>query len=228
MSSSAFADLRARLDEVRTLSGLDPARQGDVSRANVSNAVNRACIVLLSAHVEGYLEDLMTEVLEHLVTNAAPVQQLPLLLRALHSESHLKQLEPMSDRRVRAPRIEKMFVTESPLWAPGAVARTSMLRPKLVCAEMNNPGSSEIAAFLELIGVDIGASLDAAGAGSTLGKIDGLVHRRNQIAHGEANATGAFSDVDSYLAVVNDLAHHADKAAAESLQRICGLSALPW
>ncbi len=228
MSSSAFGDLRARLDEVRTLSALDPARSGDVSQPSVSNAVNRAAIVLLTAHVEGYLEDLVTEALDRFVENAAPVERLPLLLRALHAEHHLKQIAPISDRNVRAPRIERMFAAEAPMWMTGAVAQARMIQARLVCAEMTNPGSREIGTFLELIGVRIGDYLVRIGANASLSQIDGLVHRRNQIAHGEANVTGAFGDVDTYLGIVSALAHHIDSAVAEIVQSICGLGAAPW
>jgi len=228
MSSSAFGDLRARLDEVRTLSALDPARSGDVSQPSVSNAVNRAAIVLLTAHVEGYLEDLVSEALDQFVANAAPVERLPLLLRALHAEHHLRQIEPMSDRNVRAPRIAKMFAAEAPMWTTGTLAQAHMIQARLVCAEMSNPGSREIAAFLELIGVRIEDYLAGIGASASLSQIDGLVHRRNQIAHGEANATGAFGDVDTYLGIVGALAHHIDSAVAGVVQTICGLGAEPW
>lgn len=228
MSSSAFGDLRARLEEVRTLSALDPARSGDVSRPTVSNALTRAAIVLLTAHVEGYLEDLVTEALDQLVAKAVPVERLPLLLRALHAEHHLKQLEPMSDRKARAPRIEKMFAAEAAMWTTGELAQAHMVKAKLVCAEMSNPGSREIAAFLELINVRIEDHLARVGSNASLSQIDGLVHRRNQIAHGEANSTSAFGDVDTYLGIVGTLANYIDNAVAQAVQEICRLSAAPW
>jgi hypothetical protein len=135
----------------------------------------------------------------------------------------------MKDRNARAPRIEKMFVDESALWTPGQTIQASMLRQNVVRSEMNNPGSREIRHFLELIGVNIRQYLDsAAGSSHLLGRVDGLIGLRNQVAHGEVNVSATFSDVDSYLQSVQELCRYGDGAVATSVQGICSLAALPW
>jgi len=229
MSSRAFADLTARLQEVRTLAGLDPARAGDASQTAVSNAVNRACIVLLSAHLEGFLEDLLLEALDVVVARGTPVDRLPLILRALHAETHLSQLAPMRDRNARAPRIEKMFLEEAALWSAGQAVQATMIRQGTVRAEMANPGSKEIRQFMELVGVDIRAYINnVVGASHLLGRVDGLIGLRNQVAHGEINVRATFQDVDTYTQIVQDLCRHADDAVAAGIQGMCSLAALPW
>lgn len=228
MSSGSYADLGTRLNEVRVLSGLDPTRLGNTTAAAVSNAVNRGALVLLSAHLEGYLEDVVVEAIDALVDNGALVDQLPLVLRALHAEEHLRALEPMKDRNARAPRIESMFVSEANLWVAGTTLQQTMVRPKMVCAEMDNPGSTEIRQFLELLGVDIRTFLGARGVLDHLGRINGLVGKRNGVAHGEVTASATFTDVDDYLKLVDDLCSNIDAAVAEGVKEICGMPALPW
>lgn len=71
MSSQSFQDLSTRLAEVISLSQADPARTSDFTQARLSGAINRAGIVLLSAHLEGYLEDVIVEAMDSLVQNFA-------------------------------------------------------------------------------------------------------------------------------------------------------------
>src|SRR5262245_26440103 len=99
--------------------------------SNKSNALTRACILLLSAHLEGYLEDLVTEALDLLVHHATIVEDLPLLLRAIHVEEHLRGIEVLQDRNARATRIESMLATETTLWTTGNKLQSGMLRPKM-------------------------------------------------------------------------------------------------
>ncbi len=228
MSSAALKDLAGRLAEVQLLARLDPARRGDTSQAPLSNAVTRASLVLLSAHLEGFLEDVVTEALDALVANAPVVDELPLLLRAIHVEEHLRGIEPIKDRNARAPRIAALFVEEGELWRAGGALKPGMVRHRTVCSEMDNPGSRQVRQFLELLGVDIAAHLGDEGSDALLGQIDGLVGRRNAIAHGEATSKATFTDVDVYLQTVEELARHVDEAIAQSIRRVCRLKTLPW
>ncbi|MFI2662460.1 MAE_28990/MAE_18760 family HEPN-like nuclease [Micromonospora carbonacea] len=228
MTSNALSDLGGRLDEVRVLSKLDPARTGDTSQPATSNAINRGCIVLLCSHLEGFLEDLAIESLDALASFQAPVAQLPLILRALHVEDHLKELEPIKDRKARAPRIEKMFADEGGFWTFGSQISTTMLRPKTVCSQMSNPGSKEVRQFLDLLGVDIEGHLRETGSLSLLHRINGLVGNRNSIAHGERGVNPTSGDVDTYLTLVEDLSREIDSALANAVKGICSLAQLPW
>lgn len=228
MTSSSLQDLADRLHEIRVLADQDPVRSGDISNSALSGAVNRACIVLLSAHLEGFLEDLATETLDALVGNAAVVDRLPLLLRAVHAEEHLRLLEPIKDRNARAPRIERLFTDEAALWAAGCEVRAEMIRYKAVCGEMSNAGSKEVRQFLEMVGVDIRIHLAIEGRLDLLGKVDGLVGRRNAIAHGEVTALATHADVDGYVLDLEDLARECDVATANAIKDICHLATLPW
>jgi len=156
------------------------------------------------------------------------VEDLPLLLRAIHVEEHLQKIEALQDRNARAPKIQIMLATETALWTTGNKLRSGMLRPKTVCAEMSNPGSREICQFLRLIGTDVEAHLTAAGNQSVLYQINGLVGRRNSIAHGDASTSAAYTDIDQYLTVVGDLSRELDAAVAQQLQSVCRLPTLPW
>lgn len=230
MRSSALADLSVRLNEVRLLAQMDPGRiPNKVPQSPLaSNAVNRGCIVLLCAHLEGFLEDLVIEALDTMAQLHTPVAQLPLALRALHVEEHLKAIELMRDRNARAPRIEQMFQREARLWASGSRLTTSMLRPRMVCAEMSNPGSSEVRQFLRILDVDIDQYLRDIGSLDLLGRINGLVSTRNAIAHGDLAANATHGDVDGYIDLVERLASAIEAATAATVQRICDLPELPW
>lgn len=228
MTSQSFQDLSARLAEVASLSQADPARSADFSRTQFSGAVNRASIVLLSAHLEGYLEDVVVEAMDSLVQHSALVENIPRLLRALHVEDHIATMEPVKDRKARAVRIEKLFKAEASWWVHGAVVQATMLRQQTVCSEMSNPGAREVKQFLELVGVDLDAYLRSTGADDLLRQLNGLVGRRNAIAHGEVSAQATYSDVDAYMTLVEGLCSEIDSAIASSVQAICNIAVLPW
>lgn len=227
--SDSLSDLQRRLDEVRLLTGQDPERVGRAPNRSLSNALSRSCLVLLSAHLEGYLEDVAVEAIDYLTSEAVAVERLPLLFRALHAEEHLRDLEPMKDRNARAPRIERLFAEESALWGVGMSLAPGMVRAVTVCAEMDNPGSKEIKRFLQLIGVDdIDDYLSVSGAPGLLGQVNGLVAKRNAIAHGELSALATYGDVDNYVTLVDDLARHVDRAIAFAVQSTCQTAITPW
>ena len=235
MPSQALLALADRLSEVRLLTTRDPIRQKPLvrdrarqrERVRLANAVNRASIVLLTSHLEGFIEDLMLESLDYLVNSGCQVEALPDLLRSLHAEQHLKVIEAIQDRKARAPRIAKMIQTEQYLWRDGEVLAAPMLRGELVVAEMSNPGSREIARFLELIGV---ADLESACASqqADLGAINGLVQRRNSVAHGEPEATCTATDIDTYLRLVEQIGAVIDAAVAHSIKSMTGSTSFPW
>lgn len=227
MSSQALAELADRLNEVRLLCRLDPLRTEKSNDRAVGNAINRACIVLLCAHLEGFLEDLITEAIDVLVDQAL-VEHLPLAFRALHAEEHLRRIEPIKDRSTRAPRIQQMFNDESELWSTGQTLRVTMVRPKTVCGEMSNPGSHEICNFLKLLDVDLAQHLSQTASDDLLGKVNGLVFRRNSIAHGEVSASATSVDVDQYLDLVEELGRSVDEAVGLAVTEICKLTSSPW
>lgn len=227
--SDALKALQTRLDEVRLLGAQDPARSGDLSQTRLSNAVTRSCFVLLSAHFEGFLEDLAVEAIDQLVRESVDVDHLPLLLRALHAEEHLRSLMPIIDRNARAPRIGMLFEKESSLWIAGTALVATMVRPDTVCNEMDNPGSKEVKRFLQLLGVDdVDQVLEASGAKGLLGRINGLVGKRNAVAHGELFAPGTYADVDDYTSLVGTLSKEIDRAVALAVQDMCSMPTAPW
>jgi hypothetical protein len=229
MTSHSRVDLEARLREVELLLDLiqdndDP----DETSGQSDNALRRACVVLLSAHLEGYLEDLVAEVLDALVASEVCVDDLPLQLRAVHVEEHLREIAPIRDMNKRAPRIEKMLTEESPLWVSGALLEASMIRSKMICKHMDNPGSTEIRQFFRLVGLEIKDVLAELGELEGLYRVDGLVGIRNGVAHGEVGTPMTTGDVSAYVSVVRHLTDLVDQAASKHVQDVCSLPSLPW
>jgi hypothetical protein len=140
----------------------------------------------------------------------------------------LTRIAESTDRNKRASKISNMLTTEIPMWIAGNRLQAGMLRAKVVCAEMSNPGSREISHFLKIIGIDVETYLDSVGNLPLLHQVNGLIGRRNAIAHGDASTTAAYTDIDQYLSVVSDLAHQLDAAVAQQLQSVCKLPTLPW
>lgn len=227
MTSQSYGDLGDRLNEVNILTRLDPTRSGWIGGEATGNAINRACIVLLCAHLEGFIEDIVTEAMD-VMAGRAKVDDIPLIFRSLHAEDHIKDIEPIKDRNSRAPKIKRMFESESSWWVSGNVLQPAMIRASMICGEMSNPGSKEIRQFLQLVDVDIDKYLRDVGKFELLGLANGLVAKRNSIAHGEIGALPTHGDVDRYIAGVRDLGLCIDEALGLSMKAMCGLTSSPW
>lgn len=234
MSAEALVEFSDRLREISLLSALDPAR-GLAPGARLtreeqltSNALNRSSIVLLSAHLEGFLESLAAGVLDALVANAAEVHRLPLSLRAIHVDGPLKQVVEIADPNKRYPRIQALFASHSAIWDDSKVLEQSMINVGAIVDRMSNPQEKAIVAFLSYVGVDIRDHLNQVGKLPLLQRATSLVDLRNQIAHGGQVSSTTYSDLDDYLRDVSELCVEMGAAAAASVQAICKLNQLPW
>jgi hypothetical protein len=193
------------------------------------NAVNRAVVVLLTAHVEGFVEDLAAEAIDHLHREGPPIQNVPQLLRALHCDVDVLEIARLSDRKARAGRLGKLFADRMALWQVGGTLQPGMLSTELLRSQMSNPGSREVARFAELLGVaDLWESVEDPEHVSIRGVLNEMVGKRNAIAHGDTAAKSTSTDVDRYVTAIEYFARELDRLVAQAVARVCEASALPW
>jgi len=231
VAASAVTDLEARLSEVRSLAQLDPARAGfALSRAQitVSNAINRSCVVLLSAHLEGFLESVVVDAVDAWVSHQTKIGRLPLHLRAAHVDGEVKQMASVTDPEKRLDRLERLFRDHAHWWLDNQPLANNQVDLAIVLGKMSNPNARAIRAFLLLIGVQIDDYLSDSGASGLMARATALVDLRNQIAHGGQDATTTFVDLDAYLMDIETLCAEISRAAAIAVQQTCELATLPW
>ena len=229
MPSQALTGLRSqRLSEVRTLLGLRPRRGLFARERNgAADAINRACAVVLVAHLEGFVEDLIGDVVDALDRLGPASGDIPTIFLATHVLSDVEQIARTTDPSVRASRIERLFLDHSPLWLETRIAR-GRLRAQVVSAGLSNPGGKEIARVLGLLGMtDVFANVILPDGADAEKRMNELVGIRNSIAHGGGAKVGDIQ-ADEYVRSVEAVGEGLDLAAAAFIQTVCRTPTLPW
>lgn len=230
MASQAFSDLSERLKDIDQVMAAHSAKAGGkAGRKYEVEALNRAGVVLLTAHLEGFVEDLADEAIALLHKNSVRMIDLPERLRAAQLESSIMQPIQQNDFRKANERVRLIAPVMAKLWNPGAVADKSSVVAGVVTRQMGNPGTKEIDNLFWYFDIDnimTDISWKKAGANQVGKNINELVGKRNAIAHGTTKVKILKSDVERYIKYVKGVAKAIDEKMAVKLTEI--LKRPPW
>jgi RiboL-PSP-HEPN len=223
MASASLAALDAGLTEVRELLRAEPPRatRGD-SSLTVTRAIGRAAVVILSSHLEGYVDSLNVEAAT--VVNGASIRASGLdhTLRLLHSRPAVDELAATSwETTSRRDHLERFIASDGWLW--GADMRGE-LQPDRLLTWMKSPGPRALRRYFRYWGIeDIFSSITrkASTRSDLWRRIAELVDKRNSIAHGDIGTTATEVDVRAYLRAVDVFSTRADRVMARELGRLC-------
>ena len=227
MPSGALLNLLSGIEEVRYLQSANPTPDGGLSaRSSVVRAINRSSVVLLTSHLERYLRALNEEATD--AVNAVAIQgtTLPEALRLQHSRAAV-DLMVETQWRNRSGQLESFISRDGWLWGD---ATKGELEAERLLAWMRSPYPDRIKRFFAMWGIDdvFGTVTRAPHTRARLWtRLDELVGKRNQIAHGDPTTGATFQDIASYLAVVKEFCTRSDRAMARILSRHLGNTA-PW
>jgi hypothetical protein len=224
-SAALLSLLTVRLAEVRELVNLRPTDQPPAA-AGSRGAVNRAAVVLLCAHLEGFLEDLVGELIDQLNASAPRVADVPLRLRAAHVTGEIDAIAAMTDAASRAERIERLFRDHGDLWLADTLI--FQLRVEKITADMSNPGASDVNRLFLSVGIENALDeVTLSDGGDPVKRVTEFVGVRNSIAHGEDTKV-TDDQVERYVDAVECLGRDLDSAVARHVQSITGSPTLPW
>jgi hypothetical protein len=227
-SQALAALLQQRLDEVRLLVRLRPVRRRfRRSDARTGDAVNRACVVVLTAHLEGFIEDLVIDMIDFLNQSTPATQDLPAVLLAAHVIVEIDEIAQIQDSDKRATRIDQLFRLHAPLWLDQRMT-SGRLRAESITSGLGNPGAKEIARVLGVLGLsDVFSTVRLPDGADPEKRINELVGIRNSIAHGGGPSVRD-EQLETYVIAVESVALALDQAAAAHLQAMCRIPARPW
>src|SRR5262245_34613330 len=116
MPSNALSNLIAGLKEVEVLRSANPSRVGRKPRKpELSQVVGRACVVLLSSHLERYIRALHEEACEWTNSKSVKGVLLPKMLKLRHSGHVLEEIfSTQWDNR--SDQLEDFGVSNAWLW----------------------------------------------------------------------------------------------------------------
>ncbi len=206
-----------------------PTHEGGAapSDAALARVIGRASVVLLSSHFERYVYSVNEEAAG--VLNATPhtSSRLPELLRLLHSRSAIDELVATGWER-RAEGLQHLIVTDAWLWTDDLPSGSIDHRRLIVWMKAPTPPNL-IRYYRHWDVADIFTAITRATHTRTdlWLKIDELVRKRNNIAHGDLATEATRVDLRGYETAALRFCERADRQLAAALASILETSA-PW
>jgi hypothetical protein len=231
VTSQALTALLGGADEVRAMRTHYPVPQrgfptGD--KALAAKAHGRACVVLLSSHLDRYVYAVNEEAVDWLNSRACPMVNFPEPFLLQYSKNAVDELADRSWEK-RGPHLRVFVASHGPVWSPGGVAGSLVAGPLL--AWMKSPAPDSLVRFYRLYGVpNIFDSITRKPAtrGALYLGLTELVEKRNNIAHGDFETQALPADVTRYLTAVRTFGQSADRVLSRVLRRIAGGAVAPW
>jgi hypothetical protein len=227
MPSAALGAFQQAVHEINDLERADPTPIGGTPvDSAIARVVGRATIVLLSSHFERYVYAVNEEATRHLATSVTDGTQLPEAMRLLHARPALDSLfETSWDRR--GSQLEEFLSTDGWLWM--SISPTGLDHERLL-TWMRTPTPKNLVRYYRYWGItDIfGAITRTVHTRTELWlKLDELVRKRNNIAHGDATTEATPTDLRSYTRAALRFCERADRQMARALTHL-GAATPPW
>ncbi|HST32052.1 MAG TPA: HEPN domain-containing protein [Solirubrobacteraceae bacterium] len=227
MASDSLEAFYHAVDEVEDLQRADRTPVGGTSSdPTLTRVVGRASVVLLSSHFERYLYGVNEEATDALNGWVVAGTALPMRLRLLHSRSSIDGMVETAWER-RGDHLERFIQNEAWLW--GGEARGALDHERLL-RWMKSPTPQNVVRFYKFWGIkDIFSAVTRAVHTRTEMRLrlDELVRKRNNIAHGDPSTEATASDVASYRAATLRFCERADSQLGRAVGRIAG-NQTPW
>lgn len=202
MPSLALSKFENRVLEVKRLLSLCTPEEADYrikkESASRDEAILRGAHVLLCSHVEGYFEDLIADLIHAYDKLAKQVDTLPEELRA-HQVMGPGAKWDMKEPSKRWQTVQAWAT--HPLVHANVAKAAGCLEASLHTDGFSNPGTTEIEWLFRTVGIsEVWAVFKGIEPDQIYSKtVDAIVNRRNQIAHGKADATVTLADAVTYV-----------------------------
>lgn len=202
MSSAAFIKFTGRMLEVKRLLSLCAPDDADyrIKKENVARdeALLRGAHVLLCSHLEGYFEDLICDLIDAYDKLTTQVNALPDELRARQVMGAPTKWE-IKDPDKRWSTVQAW--ASHPLVQVGGTKPQGCMEPALHIDGFSNPGTTEIEGLFDTVGIrNVWGKFRAIETDQIVFQsVNTIVNRRNQIAHGKADATITLADAKIYV-----------------------------
>ena len=208
--TTAYSTFVNNLQEVHELYKLAKNQVSDVSLVNRSGSVSsvlcRSSIVLLSSHIEGYIEDLAVLILSKMVEKRIRKTELPKQFLYYLSKDLLDDISDTRDPERIAEKLKELFSRDYYIWDDSDFFNND-LRTDLFVHGFSNPGYMKIKRFFARFGYkkyssDLGKFLKANYLSCT-NMVNNVVDQRNKIAHGDVTTTSTPKDLADMLDLIH-------------------------
>jgi hypothetical protein len=220
----AYSRFVKRLEEVRTLlSAARATRNSGLTRPPTAagfalvNALCRGGVVLLSSHIEGYIEDLGEIAIDQVAARGVAKSAVSAEFRYYVSRDIINEIKQAPPEKV-AQRIEKLLNRDGHVW-DSSPQFTYALSSNIFVSDFDNPTHKRICRFFRRFGYesferDLAIRLRAQFPICT-NMVDQVISQRNKIAHGDYALVIAPNDLTQMVSLVKTYCREADCAVGD-------------
>ena len=206
--TEAYSEFVNRLPEVEMLCKLAKQHQraaGPFRGTEVVRPLCRAGVVLLSSHIEGYIEDLSEVILRKVSENDTSKNILAPKFLYYFSRDLIDEIGNTTNPDKIAAKVQVLFSRDQDIWSSDDKFREELASDRFV-AGFSTPRFDEIRKFVGRFGYgdyrgDMGRQLRARYQ-PCINMVDNVVDQRNKIAHGDSVTTATPSDLVNMLELV--------------------------
>ena len=222
----AYSDFISRIKEVELLlRAAQRAAQNSPTPENISlvNALCRSGVVMLSSHVEGYVEQLGELAVDQIISRRVPKTKLSASFRYFLSRDLIYEIRQSTDPSEIANKLLNLWQRDDHIWNSSPEFSQLISASRLV-ADFDNPKHSRITKFFARFGYcELQQHLAqrlAANFDICRNMIDQMVDQRNKIAHGNTVITGTPTDLAEMIRLVKCYCREMDQAVGDWFRAI--------
>lgn len=224
--TSAYSNLIVRFDEINVLLRL--ARTLSTSQAVLVstrqiNALCRSGVVLLSGHIEGYIEEIGEIAIDQIGSRGLAKRKMGSKFKYHLSRDLIRAVKDSSHPTRISANIDAFLTRDLHIWDTNH-SFTTQISAEVFVSDFANPTHDRIKKFFSRFGYlhyqgDLTRRLGADYA-ACKNMLDQVIHQRNKIAHGDTITAGTPTDLSQMLILVKQYCREADCAVADWFRTI--------
>lgn len=204
----AYSNLIKRLSEVIILQQLSSSysRTGPSSKnAEKVKVFYRAAVVLLSSHIEGYIEELGELCLDRILTKKLEKQCLADSFFYFFSKDIIDEIKNTSDPGAISRKVRIITDRDLDIWSNDKIFQKPLDAERFL-QDFSNPKTDEIKRFFARFGysefsLELGRLLKSNYL-ICRNMVDNVVDQRHKIAHGDISINGTPKDIEDQIQLV--------------------------
>lgn len=228
MPSKALTDMLQALSEIDDLPSVNTTSKGrGFKKFKLSRVIGRASVVLLSSHFEEYIRSVNEEATDYVNSRGVVGSTFRENLRLRHSKPAVDELGGTSWEH-RSDKLKGFVETDSWLWED---SKSGRLDHRRILLWMRSPTPNALMRFYKYWEIDdvFNAITKKPHTRRDLWlRIEGLVDKRNNIAHGDQSIGATPQEVRQYKAAVTRFCSRADARLSSALRKLVGGPSRPW
>ena len=215
------------LQEVKALYTLANDQAVDVGKPNsplaVRDALCRSAIVLLSSHIEGYIENLAVLILSKIVEKRIHKSKLSPKFLYYMSKDLLDNICDTEHPEKIVDKVKQLFSRDNYIWGESDYFSED-LRIELFVSAFSNPKFESIKKFFARFGYkeysyDLTVHLKSDYL-PCKNMVNNVVDQRNKIAHGDVTSTATPKDLADMLELVQLFCRSTDKVVGDRFNNL--------